>query len=167
MKKPASQKCVKNCWECRMEKFSFKNYFSGEVKSWGIISNRQNKIIKQFSLDMFGTWNGGSGELQENFIYSDGTSQNHVWHVIEKGSGQYEARANDIIGRGQGIENKNSCYWQYVMAVPIVTVIGKFTFNLTFDDRMWLMNEKIVINKSIIKKFGIRVGELTAVMQKQ
>jgi len=39
-------------------------------------------------------------------------------------------------------------------------------YHVTFDDWMFLMDEKNLINRSYLKKFGIKMAELTIFMQK-
>jgi len=53
--------------------------------------------------------------------------------------------------------------WAYQMDLPV----GDKTFQVTFDDWMFLMNDGVLVNRSYIKKFGITVAELTLFMQKQ
>ena len=34
------------------------DYLSGNVKAWGILQNRSGKVIRQFSADLRGKWDG-------------------------------------------------------------------------------------------------------------
>ena len=45
--------------------------------------------------------------------------------------------------------------------------VGGTTYDVTFDDWMYAMNDGIVVNRSYLKKFGFRVAELSLFMQKQ
>ena len=56
------------------------------------------------------------------------------------------------------------------MAPPATRSIGSYTLKLPvrgsvyevqFDDWMYLIDERIVINKVVMSKFGIRLGEVT------
>jgi hypothetical protein len=44
--------------------------------------------------------------------------------------------------------------------------VGDKNYHVTFDDWMFLMDEKNLINRSYLKKFGITMAELTIFMQK-
>ena len=44
------------------------NYLSGNVKAWGILQNRAGKVIRQFSADLNGEWDGKQLILNEKLI---------------------------------------------------------------------------------------------------
>ena len=47
--------------------------------------------------------------------------------------------------------------WRYVLALP---VDGK-VYNVDFDDWMFLMDDKVMLNRSLMSKWGFRLGEVT------
>ena len=47
--------------------------------------------------------------------------------------------------------------WRYVLELP---VDGK-TYHVDFDDWMFLMDERVMLNRSVMSKFGFRLGEVT------
>ena len=58
---------LSNCSGNNMKPIDFKdqkprliieNYLSGNVKAWGILQNRSGKVIRQFSADLNGKWDG-------------------------------------------------------------------------------------------------------------
>ena len=49
------------------------------------------------------------------------------------------------------------CSWRYTLALP---VDGK-VYEVQFDDWMYLMDERVMLNKAVMSKFGIRLGEVT------
>lgn len=139
------------------------NYFSGPVKAWGIVQDRSGKITRRFSVDMVGKWQGDIGTLTEDFEYYDGKTQQRIWTIAKTTDGEYEGTADDIIGKAQGQVNGNAVRWAYQMNLDV----GKNTYKITFDDWMFLMKDGVLINRSYLKKFGIKVAELTLFMQKQ
>ena len=141
---------------------AFDEYFNGPVKAWGIVQNRQGKVIRRFDIDMLGTWQGDKGELNEKFTYYDGEKSERTWKVQKTADGKFIAQADDIIGDGLGETSGNAALWQYVMRVNV----GDKQYDIHFDDWMFMMNDGVVINRSYMKKFGFRVGEITIVMQK-
>ncbi|MGE5293971.1 MAG: DUF3833 family protein, partial [Solirubrobacterales bacterium] len=46
----------------------------------------------------------------------------------------------------------NALRWRYVLALP---VDGK-VYNVDFDDWMFLMDDKVMLNRSLMSKFGYR-----------
>lgn len=141
----------------------FEEYFNGPIKAWGIVQDRSGKVTRRFDVDMKGEWKGDEGTLTEVFHYYDGAEQTRVWHITRKENGQYEGRADDILGKATGGVVGNAAQWAYVMDLPV----GDTTYRITFDDWMFKMNDGVLINRSYLKKFGFRVAELTIFMQKQ
>ena len=100
---------------------------------------------------------GEVGTLDERFAYSDGSTQRRVWTITRLGPGRYSGRADDVVGEASGEAAGNALRWRYVLALP---VDGK-VYNVDFDDWMFLMDDKVMLNRSLMSKFGFRLGEVT------
>ncbi len=144
-------------------KLKLEEYFNGPIKAWGVVQDRSGKITRRFSIDMLGEWNGDEGTLTENFEYYDGETQQRVWTITKTADQKYQGTAGDIIGKATGEVKGNAVQWAYQMNIDV----GDNTYKITFDDWMFLMKDGVLINRSYLKKFGFKVGELTLFMQKQ
>lgn len=138
-------------------------YFNGPIKAWGVVQDRSGNIKRRFSIDMYGSWDGDTGTLTEDFNYYDGEEQRRVWTIQKTAEQKYEGTASDIIGKATGQVKGNAVQWAYQMNIKV----GDNTFKITFDDWMFLMEDGVMINRSYLKKFGFTVAELTLFMQKQ
>ena len=134
-----------------------RTYFNGEVEAWGIFTDRSGAVVKRFKVQMDCQWQGNEGVLDEAFLYSDGTRQRRIWRLKALPNGRYEGRADDVVGLAYGETRGNAFRWQYTLALP---VDGK-VWNVEFDDWMFLMDDTVMINKAVMSKFGIRLGEVT------
>ena len=143
--------------------FDLKTYFTGPIKAWGIVQDRSGDVVTRFDITMNGSWEGNRGTLVEDFVYYDGTKQQRIWKIVDRGDGTYEGTAGDIIGKAEGISFGNAAQWTYVMDLPV----AGSTYRLRFDDWMWAMNNDVLMNRSYMKKFGLTVAEITIFMQKQ
>ena len=56
-------------------------YLSGNVKAWGVLQNRSGKVIRQFSADLNGKWDGKQLILDEIFNWDDGEIQTRQWQI--------------------------------------------------------------------------------------
>ncbi len=142
---------------------SIKEFFTGDIKAWGIVQNWKGRVTRRFTVQMKGSWQGDVGTLQEEFLYNDGQKQSRTWTITKLPDGQYEGRAADIIDKATGETTGNAARWNYVMDLPV----GDTTYHVRFDDWMWQLDEKTLMNRSYIKKFGLTVAELTIFMQKE
>jgi hypothetical protein len=132
-------------------------YFNGPLKAYGIFTDRSGQVVKRFTVAMQGTWQGHEGVLDEDFTYSDGTKQKRIWRLKKLDNGRYVGQADDVKGQAQGEVAGNAFRWNYTLLLP---VDGK-TYEVQFDDWMYLMDDKVMLNKAVMSKFGIRLGEVT------
>ncbi len=140
-----------------------KRYFDGEMTAHGIFSDRSGKVVRRFTVQMTATWNGDDGVLDEHFTYSDGETQRRVWKLKSLGGGRYEGRADDVVGVAQGVASCNALNWRYTLALP---VDGR-VWEVQFDDWMFQMDDKVMLNKAEMSKFGVRLGEVTLAFHKR
>ncbi len=136
--------------------FDLKTYFNGPVKGWGIFTDRSGKVVRRFVVTMQCSWNGDEGVLDEDFVYSDGSRQKRIWRMKKLPDGRYEGRADDVIGTGSGQQMGNAFRWGYTLKLPVDNNV----YEVQFDDWMYQIDDKIVINKASMRKFGITLGEL-------
>lgn len=134
-----------------------KTYFNGPLVAHGIFTDRSGKVARRFTVQMTGTWNGDEGVLDERFTYSDGKTERRVWRLKSLGNGRYSGRADDVVGEAVGVAAGNALNWRYTLALP---VDGK-VYEVQFDDWMYLMDDKVMLNKAAMSKFGIHLGDVT------
>ena len=134
-----------------------KRYFNGVVDAWGVFTDRSGRVVKRFTVVMNCHWDGEQGVLDEDFVYSDGTKQKRIWRLQHLGEGNYSGTADDVIGTAKGASRGNAFRWGYTLALP---VDGR-VWEVQFDDWMYLMDERVMINKASMTKFGVFLGEVT------
>ena len=137
-------------------------YFNGTVDGWGMFQDRSGKVLKRFYVRIDATWDGNRGTLDEHFDYADGEKQNRVWTLVKDGN-RYTGTAADVVGTAQGAAQGNALHWNYVLALP---VDGK-VWNMAMDDWIYLIDEKTMLNRTTMSKFGFRVGEVTLSFRKR
>lgn len=132
-------------------------YFNGTLDAWGIFQDRSGKVVKRFTVVMKCTWEGDVGTLDEDFTYSDGSTQKRIWTLRKVAPDRYIGTASDVVGEAIGITSGNALNWKYVLALP---VDGKI-YNMNFDDWMFLVDERVMLNRAAMSKYGISFGEVT------
>ena len=137
-------------------------YMSGNVKAWGILQNRSGKVTRQFSADLNGTWDGKQLILDEKFIWNDGEIQTSQWIIDKIDEHNYEGTAGDVVGTAKGYSYGPAFKFEYVLLVPVK---GR-EMKITFDDWIFMQDERVAINRAIMTKFGIKVAELTVMFVK-
>ena len=132
-------------------------YFNGTLDAYGVFTDRSGTVVKRFTVVMVCTWNGDEGVLDEDFRYSDGSTQKRIWRLLKLGDGRFSGRADDVVGEARGETRGNTFHWTYTLNLPV----GGNVFEVQFDDWMYLMTDKVMLNKAAMSKFGVRLGEVT------
>ena len=138
------------------------DFMSGNVKAWGILQSRSGKVTRQFSADLNGKWDGKQLILDEKFNWSDGEVQTRQWKINKIDNHNYEGTAEDVVGIAKGYSYGPAFKFEYVLLVPVK---GK-EIKITFDDWIFMQDEKVAINRAKMTKFGIKVAELTVMFFK-
>ena len=134
-----------------------REYLNGRVDAWGMFTDRSGKVVKRFTVVLDCRWTGDDGVLDEDFTYADGTKQRRIWNIHRFADGRYSGRAGDVVGEAQGQARGNALRWNYTLALPVDGSI----WNVQMDDWMYLMGDDVLLNKTAMSKFGIRLGEVT------
>ncbi len=140
-----------------------RDYFNGTLDAYGVFTDRSGKVVKRFDVVMTCTWQGDEGTLDEAFTYSDGTKQRRIWRLTRLADGRYTGRADDVVGTAQGQQSGNAFNWKYTLALP---VDGR-VIEVQFDDWMYLMNDKVMLNRAAMSKWGVGLGEVTLSFSKR
>ena len=132
-------------------------YFDGEVKAWGMLQDRSGKQTRRFEVDIKGTVKGKQLTLEEDFIFDDGEKQRRVWVITEMADGHFIGEADDVVGQASGQVMGNALNWRYVLRVPV----GDSTYDIHFNDWMYLQDDRRMFNQAEMTKFGFKVGQVT------
>lgn len=136
-------------------KFDMKQYFNGKIIAHGVILDRAGKVTRRMVVDMNCTWDSDNGTLVEDFSYSDGKKEQRIWRIKKTGD-RYVGTAADVIGEAIGEAAGNALYWKYVLSVDV----DGSNYKLDFDDWMWQIDDKVLINRAEFSKFGFKLGEV-------
>ena len=128
-----------------------------ELVAHGLVTDRSGAVRRRFTVKMVGRWQGDEGVLEEDFRYSDGATERRVWRLTRGADGRYSGRADDVVGTAIGQAAGNALNWRYTLRLPVDGSV----YEVQFDDWMYLMDERVMLNKATMSKFGIRLGEVT------
>jgi len=132
-------------------------YFNGTLDAYGVFTDHSGTVVKRFSVVMKCEWQGNEGTLDEDFSYADGSKQKRVWHLTKQADGRYTGRAGDVVGQALGESRGNTFHWNYTLNLPVDGMV----YEMQFDDWMYLMSDKVMLNKASMRKFGVQLGEVT------
>lgn len=137
-------------------------YFLGTTYASGLVQDRSGKVVSQFNVTMLGHFEGEVFVLDEDFVYANGDRQHRQWRITPQGDGHYTATAGDVIGTAQAQASGLAFNMDYVLALPID---GR-TWHIDVDDWIYRQPDGTAINHAIMRKFGLRVGEIVLYFRK-
>ncbi|MCC5854962.1 MAG: DUF3833 domain-containing protein [Idiomarina sp.] len=143
--------------ELKLEEF-----FNGRLVAHGMIQSRSGEVTQRFRAEMVGTWEGNEGVLDEWFYWDDGREEQRIWYLTKVGENEYHGRAGDVIGTAKGTTRGLALHWVYQLEVPF----RDGTTTITLDDWMFLLDEDRLINRTEMRKFGFRVGDITLYIER-
>lgn len=150
-------------YEAERPVLDLQRYFEGTVDAWGMFQDRSGKVVKRFHVRVDAQWVGDTGTLDEHFEYADGTRSRRVWTITRVDAQRYRGTAADVVGEARGEARGNALRWQYALKLE---VDGR-TYEVDFDDWMYLIDDQVMLNRSVMSKFGFYLGEVTLSFRKR
>ena len=139
------------------------DFFQGDLVAFGVVKDFRGRVIRKFTAEILAYWGDGVGTLEEDFEFDDGELERRVWRLHTHSTNNYTGTAGDVVGDGEVTVAGNSAFLDYVLRIPY----GDGSIDMRIDDRMYLITPTVLLNESTLRKFGIKVGELLLVIQKQ
>lgn len=136
-------------------------FFDGKICADGVVRDRAGRQIRQFNAQILATWDEqGIGTLDEIFEFDDGT-ETRIWTLTPTPKGAYRASASDVP------EETTMRYAGNVIHMSYLLRYGEpgDTIDLNMDDWMFQVADGVVINETVMTKFGLRVGQVLLVMR--
>ena len=138
-------------------------YFLGTTDAWGMFQKRNGEVVKRFKVVIEGRMEGEQLVLDERFAYSDGSTDRRVWRLQRQADGQWRGSAADVIGSARGELAGNALNWRYSLLLPV----DGTTYEVDFDDWMFLIDEQVMVNRARMSKFGFELGQVTLFIRKR
>lgn len=141
--------------------FELRRHLNGPLTCDGMIYGPTGRVTSRFSARMEGRWDGDNGRLTEAFLYSTGARQDRAWRLKIGADGRFTARADDVIGEARGVVSGATIRMSYRLRLPAEA--GGHVLSVT--DWLYLCEGGVILNRSQLRKFGIKLAELFAVMR--
>ena len=138
-------------------RFDPMEFFAGQTRAWGVFEDRFRRLRRRFSDDIDGYWQDNEFILEEAFCYDDGTREHRTWRLKPDGEGGFRARTEDCVGEARGCISGPAATLSYFMRLRI----GARQIKLRFDDRMYQVGRHVVVNRAVVSKWGLRVGDVS------
>ena len=144
--------------------FELEKYFDGRIDAWGVFQDRSENVRRTLRVAIDGSWDGETLTLDEDFVYEDGATEKRIWRIRKDGPNRWVGTADGVVGEAVGIVQGNALNWRYEFDLQRP---NGDTVRVKFDDWMYLQDDRVMINRAYISKFGFEVGQLSLFFQRE
>lgn len=145
-----------------LPRIDVREHLNGPIRCEGVIYGPLGQVSSRFSARFNARWNGNKGVMEEHFRYDSGNTQDREWRLELGNDGRIKAEADDLVGVGEGQQAGPAVQLRYSIRLP--KEAGGHV--LSVIDWMYLTPEGTIVNRSQFRKWGIKVAELVATMQR-
>lgn len=142
--------------------FDLLSWLEGPTHAVGIFEDRGGRVRRRFTVEMMGTAEGNTLRLHERFVFDDGERQERTWVLTRGGGGSFTGRAEDSVSDAHGQFAESVAY----LSSELKLRIGKRSIAMRFDDAFYEAGPGLVLNRSTMSKWGIRLGQILIQLRK-
>ena len=146
------------------EPFNLFDFFCGSTRVEGIFEDRSGQLRRRFEVDIQGSINDrGQLVLEEEFFYHDGHTQQQTWYIEQLDFQHYRGSCEGIVGSAEGTSGPGQFHWQYQFLLPV----GQRRYKVSFQDHFYQLDQQRLLNRALVRKWGILLGSATMVFQRR
>ena len=133
-------------------------FFTGHVRSWGVLENRSGQPTSIVTTDCVGEGDGPDGlRMTQRLTIGTDSPVTRTWRMTRTAPGRYEATANDMVGTAMGEVSGRAFHWQWTLALSP----GNALKNVTMDQWWYLQDDGSMLNRTMVSKLGYIAAEVT------
>lgn len=137
--------------------FSFESVFARPLHGSGAIFYRNGRLKTRLSVVASGTWDGELLTLQEYLRYESGELHHRTFHITKIDDDRYTAQCSEFVGPSFIRRHRSGFQWRYRLKENSREA---HRITLSADDRLFLCADGTVLDHAVLRKFGVRVGEV-------
>lgn len=139
------------------------NFFVGHTSSSGVLENHGGKPTARITTKTEGFLKDGILSIEQDLFPEGGKKNHRSWKLHQVDDHHVDATANDIDGTAHGLLYGNEFSWSFRLKVADRKIIR----HVRMSQSMYLMPDgKTMIIRSVIRKFGIIVTQITEEFRK-
>ncbi|MCA3561436.1 MAG: DUF3833 family protein [Aestuariivirga sp.] len=136
--------------------FDLLSWLEGRSHAIGVVEDRKGRVRRRFTVDLTGTAQGDALRLHERFVFADGERQERTWVLTRGSDGTFSGRAEDSASDARGCFAEGAAY----MSSELKLKIGNRIIAMRFDDAFYPSGPGLVLNRSTMSKWGVRLGQI-------
>ena len=141
---------------------TLERFFAGRTVADGGFVSALTGAERKVHVLLDGKWDGRVLRLFEDFYYADGERVQKTWVLTRTGPSTWSGTREDVIGTAHGAQEGARLRLTYDAKLPVNGGIVAVTFN----DLLELRADGTVLNKAVVSKLGVKLGDVTLVIRR-
>jgi hypothetical protein len=142
--------------------FDLLAFFEGRTTATGVFEDRSGRLKRRFTVDLAGRETADGLILGEQFLFDDGERQNRVWTLVRKGNHRFSGTCGDAARDAVGRFEPGRAHLDSTLRIPV----GNRLVAMDFADVFYDVGSGSVLNRSVVSKWGVRLGQVLIVFSK-
>jgi hypothetical protein len=139
-------------------------YFDGRLTATGVFQDRFEDVRRAFTVEIEGAWDGETLTLVEDFVYEDGAVEQRIWRLRKTGPSTWEGAAEGVVGKALGEVRGSAFNFRYTFDLERP---GGDRIRVDFDDWMFRINDRDMVNRAYVSKYGVEIGTLSIFFRRE
>lgn len=144
------------------DRFDLLDYFDGQLRASGVFEDRAGRLRRRFDVEITGQGDGSRLILHELFRFDDGECQNRVWCLKREGENGFSGTAEDCVGEATGGFGVGRAWMRSTLRLKV----GHRLLAMDFSDVFYDAGKGRVLNRSVVSKWGVRLGLVLIMFEK-
>ena len=136
--------------------FDLLSWLEGLTLAEGVFEDRGGRVRRRFTVELNGTAEANALRLNERFIFDNGERQERTWVLTRGPDRSFIGRAEDSVSEAHGRFDEGVAY----LSSRLWLKVGKRKIAMHFDDAFYPAGPGLVLNRSTMSKWGIRLGQI-------
>jgi hypothetical protein len=136
--------------------FDLLSWLEGRTLAEGVFEDRGGRVRRRFTVELNGTAEANALRLNERFIFDNGERQERTWVLTRGPDRSFIGRAEDSVSEAHGRFDEGVAY----LSSRLWLKVGKRKIAMHFDDAFYPAGAGLVLNRSTMSKWGIRLGQI-------
>lgn len=142
--------------------FDLLSWFEGESLAEGVFEDRKGRVKRRFHVEMIGRPTPEGLILEERFFFDDGERQERTWHLTRGDGLTFSGTCHDAVSRAAGHFAPGAAY----LTSELRLAVGSRRIAMRFDDVFYDAGKGMMLNRSTVSKWGIRLGQVLILFRK-
>lgn len=136
--------------------FDLLSWLEGPTHAVGVFEDRKGRVRRRFTVEMAGDADGNTLKLHERFVFDNGERQERTWVLTRGSGGTFTGRAEDSVSEAHGRFGDGVAY----LTSELKLKVGRRSIAMRFDDAFYEAGPGLVLNRSTMSKWGLRLGQI-------